>query len=252
MELSPETYYRHEKLYSLLLSSPRLTRFVVLDVEFCHATTHGHQNADDSIISYQGPRCAVAKYALANVILVRESDFGVNDESVVTVTHLGHLIRSGDVVLGYDLQQTIVQDLDKSLNASFVVPDVVLVKKIPGDPADHDESGEKPKMTKKQERRIRKKEGKKSRELEDAVMRMGFVDVEGEQQGSTDDDPMDPEMQSELEAMERDFAAMDRQSENNDTEGVGGSNTKDSGDEVDGVLSAPAMTELGSAGNPTT
>lgn len=53
---------------------------------------------------------------------------GVNDTTYLIRTHLGSIIRAGDLVLGYDLQHTIMNDseLDLSLDTT---PDVILVKK---------------------------------------------------------------------------------------------------------------------------
>ena len=53
---------------------------------------------------------------------------GVNDATYLIRTHLGSILKAGDLALGYDLQHTIVddQELDLSLDST---PDVILVKK---------------------------------------------------------------------------------------------------------------------------
>jgi hypothetical protein len=43
------------------------------------------------------------KIQLAEVTVVREKDFGVNDTQFTCISHLGNLLREGDVVLGYVL-----------------------------------------------------------------------------------------------------------------------------------------------------
>eukprot|EP00534_Pseudo-nitzschia_fraudulenta_P004890 CAMPEP_0201117116 /NCGR_PEP_ID=MMETSP0850-20130426/1189_1 /ASSEMBLY_ACC=CAM_ASM_000622 /TAXON_ID=183588 /ORGANISM="Pseudo-nitzschia fraudulenta, Strain WWA7" /LENGTH=608 /DNA_ID=CAMNT_0047381357 /DNA_START=106 /DNA_END=1932 /DNA_ORIENTATION=- len=132
--------------YSILQTSERLVPFVVLDVELCD------ENATGAL--YEGPSSGVEKHALADVQLARESDLGANDEVLSCVTHLGHLIQPGDVVLGYDLISTAaslnttvhkagstkkgssfmgaasVVGLEEVLNSNVVLQDVVLVKKI--------------------------------------------------------------------------------------------------------------------------
>jgi len=127
-------------------------------VELC-GESEGHEDADSNSNStgnplYKGPSSGVQKFALADVQLARESDLGKNDEVLSCVTHLGHLIKPGDVVLGYDLVTTSsslnttvhkagstkkgssfmgaasVVGLDEVLNSNVVLQDVVLVKKI--------------------------------------------------------------------------------------------------------------------------
>jgi hypothetical protein len=102
------------------------------------------------------------------------------------VRHLGNLLSSGDVVLGYDLVASVIPGADEwslknSFNSSFVLPDVVLVKKVKNNDAEEAErkeaKAEKPKagssMSKRRERR-KKKEEKKMRDLAAAASRMGF------------------------------------------------------------------------------
>ena len=66
---------------------------------------------------------APTKYALAKVVVVRETDFGVNDQSFCVTSHLGHLIAPGDVVLGYDLEYVDAAELATSETDALVVHD---------------------------------------------------------------------------------------------------------------------------------
>lgn len=62
----------------------------------------------------------VAKYSLLlsceenvmfdiNILyVIRSSDLGVSDQTYVVVSHLGHLIHPGDIVLGYDLGYSLL------------------------------------------------------------------------------------------------------------------------------------------------
>ena len=220
MELSAEAYYKHEKHYTVLQSGHRMTRFVALDAELCDVA--GENNGGGI---YQGPSSGVEKYALADLEVARENDFGKNDDTFQTVTHLGNLVSVGDVVLGYDLVGTIGGDweLEESLHSNFVMPDVVLVKKVSGDAgkakeneakAVEDDSGAaKKRLSKKKERRS-KKEGKRMRELEESAARMGFLEEGEEEEYEYDHAAMeselanDPEMAAEVSALERDFEAL--------------------------------------------
>ena len=220
MELSAENYYKNEKHIRWLQSSDRLTRFVVLDVELLHKEHHQDNNninnnaiVDTPPMLYQGPSSGIAKYALAEVVVARESEFGVNDTTFVAVTHLGHLLQAGDVVLGYDLERTVGGDWEldsRTLHNHFHVPDVVLVKKVTTPSAttkqngelqsqqeDEDgggggggsrSSGKRSTTTKKREKRRRRKEGRKMRELGESAARMGFVEDTGNSGMPLDDD----------------------------------------------------------------
>jgi len=162
MEITAEAYHKNggggtasandTGCYSILQTSDRLVPFVVLDVELC-----GESDEDlhgDASPLYKGPTSGVKKFALADVQLARESDLGANDEVLSCVTHLGHLIQPGDIVMGYDLVSTAstlnttvhkaastrkgssfmgaasVVGLEEVLNSNVVLQDVVLVKKI--------------------------------------------------------------------------------------------------------------------------
>lgn len=47
----------------------------------------------EASMMYQGPHSGIEKYALADMQVAREADFGVNDDILTCVTHLGHLIQ---------------------------------------------------------------------------------------------------------------------------------------------------------------
>lgn len=213
-----------------------MSRFVALDVEICISP-----DLDAEKQMYEGPDGGVEKYALADVEVAREADFGANDERLSTVTHLGHLINSGDVVMGYDLVATVGGDweMEESFHSSFVVPDLVLVKKVASE-AKEDKATDnkdahgiegKRRSTKKTERRQRK-DGKRARDLEEHAARMGFVeeggfnDIEAELAN-------DPELAAEVSALERDFEAlaMDLPANANDGENLDDDEWEQVGDE---------------------
>jgi hypothetical protein len=256
--LHPDGYYKAggDKSYPICQSAQRMIKFVVLDVELCvtnnntnntTSTNQNHKDGGDSNNNnplYQGPASGVEKYALADVEVARESDFGVNDTTYNCVSHLGHLLQPGDVVLGYDLASTSftistsssagVVDLEDVVNHNFVMPDVVLVKKIPskqlqggggdvgGGGGDNDEKplvggGTKKRASKRKLRRNNKKD-KKQRELAESAARMGFVedqDQQAEEQNFDDEQENgefqeelenDPELAAELDDVERELA----------------------------------------------
>ena len=259
VQIFPEGYYRSEKQFTILHTAKRLVRFVVLDVELLSSISGSNKTGQPSEHSpqYKGPNSGVDKYALAEVQVARESDFGVNDETFTCVTHLGHFLSAGDVVLGYDLTSTTLSgggewELQESLQNSYVIPDVVLVKKVKvkddsaaktttpttvekgavhgaenknddTEDADEDDAdalndGGKRTVSKKKDRRQRRLQGRRRKELEERAMRMGFLqDQEDEEQfmgdlGEDDDDNTegyDSQLQAELAMLERDLDKLD-------------------------------------------
>lgn len=191
-DLHADTYFKsgEEKTYRLFLSSKSLVRFIVLDVELCG--NEGRRYSGTGNEMYKGSQSEVSKYALADVEVAREADFGINDETFRCVTHLGHLLDVGDVVLGYDIQSTVLTSevewsMENEFNSSFVLPDIVLVRKVKGGGGNTELSSEdttkaagkgktgkaKSSASRKRERRMKKDE-QKQKKLEAAASRMGL------------------------------------------------------------------------------
>jgi len=222
MEITAEAYHKNgggggtassndKGCYSILQTSERLAPFVVLDVELC-GESENHVHGDDNPL-YEGPSSGVQKFALADVQLARESDLGANDEVLSCVTHLGHLIQPGDIVLGYDLVAAAstltttvhkaastkkgssfmgaasVVGLEEVLNSNVVLQDVILVKKISAKEqkqrelnddletrqADHEVASKATGKSSKKKMRRQHKRDKRQRELTESAARMGFL-----------------------------------------------------------------------------
>jgi len=212
-DLPASNYWKGEKYYRVVFSSHRLVRFIVLDVElYDESPNHGYTDEGDDKTLYSGPKSGFSKYAIADCIVARECDFGTNDETFQCTTHLGNLITSGDIVLGYDLVSSVLPGADEwsiknSFNSTFELPDVVLVKKV-NDTSLHsnnDEEGEETlddsenkkekSKSKKRERRQRRRE-KKDKDFEAAASRMGFKD------GKEGEDPNEQLWEQERKAFE--------------------------------------------------
>jgi len=235
-ELHPDNYYKggEDKTYRIFQSPSRLIRFVVLDVELCGEDDrdrykNGGGDEDNTTQVFKGSQSGVKKYALADVEVARESDFGVNDETFRCVTHLGHLLSVGDSVLGYDITSTVLTSESDSnaFNSSFVLPDVVLVRKVKGTGGISEPSELEVKKTKvkssasrKKERRM-KKEQLNQEKLDKAAARMGLGtdkdiyfeldDFEGENALSEAAirekmEQLDDELAEDLDAVERELA----------------------------------------------
>lgn len=101
------TYWKYE--FKPIMNSRQLIEYIVLDVT-PRNVTHG-------------------KLSLADVQVARNSDFGSNDTLFYTSTHLGNILKPGDLALGYDLSTANFNDIDVQSIKKFNFPDVILVKK---------------------------------------------------------------------------------------------------------------------------
>lgn len=124
-ELSVEKYYRYGQDFRALLSASRLQEFMVLGAEpaLPPAKTSAPQKG----------RGAGRGHRLAEVEVALMADLGQNDRRYRTMTHLGHILRAGDTVLGYLLAKasfnsSAAEELAGKLRAGL--PDVVLVRKV--------------------------------------------------------------------------------------------------------------------------
>ena len=146
--LNSEQYWRCP--FVAMANSKQLCEYIVLDLEIVNGN-EWEQNGDDGYGENRSQlfngsqfggnasttggkqRRANRKNLLADVTVARSRDFGTNDITFFTRTHLGSVLKVGDTALGYDL--TNVQISDDSFD-SYVekvgesrIPDVVLVKK---------------------------------------------------------------------------------------------------------------------------
>lgn len=70
------------------------------------------------------------KHVLADIWIVRASELGLNENTIHTRTHLGHILKPGDSVLGYNLEDSNINDTNFDKLDKHAIPDVVLVKKF--------------------------------------------------------------------------------------------------------------------------
>ena len=122
-DLSVEKYHRYGQDFRALLSAGRLQEFMVLGAEpvLPPSKTSAPQ------------RTKAARHRLAEVEVALMADLGQNDTRYRTTTHLGHILRAGDTVLGYLLAKAsfnseAADELAGKLRAGL--PDVVLVRKV--------------------------------------------------------------------------------------------------------------------------
>lgn len=117
-EVNTEKYWRYEFLP--VSNSRQLIKFVLLSV--------------DPLLQTHRPsakqRGHSKKSQLAECIVAREKDFGMNDTQFTCVTHLGSILKEGDIVLGYDLTTAAwANERDNIAAVKGDIPDVILVRK---------------------------------------------------------------------------------------------------------------------------
>ena len=120
VEMQANAYWRQP--FESLCCYKDLVEFLVLDVE------RNGSSGSGAVAAHNG------KYSAAYVTVVRSTDFGVNNRFFSVRTHLGHVLKPGDSVLGYDLSNSNFNNdhLDALMEHSRyagTLPDVVLVKK---------------------------------------------------------------------------------------------------------------------------
>jgi nonsense-mediated mRNA decay protein 3 len=193
VDFHPDKYWKggEEKSFRVLLSPSRLVRFIVLDIEICdppikkNRIVHSDEKNDDA-------------YRFADVEVVRESDLGVNDTSFRCVTHLGNILKVGDIVLGYDLQSSVLpndvmENFSQFFNANFELPDVVLVRKgsegvksFNNDEKPNAKNRSKSSVSKRRDRR-RQKADEKAEALQQIAGRLGLLDIDEDVLHETDE-----------------------------------------------------------------
>lgn len=102
--------------FKAMMSSKQLTEYIVLDVEPVQA---------------KGCFANNEKMMLVECVVARAADFGSNDQTYVTYTHLGHVLHPGDHALGYDVANANLVDgnLDIAESKGYQIMDIVLVRK---------------------------------------------------------------------------------------------------------------------------
>ena len=117
-EISVDKYWRHE--FIPVMTSKQLISFVVLSVE--------------PIVQAVRPsakkRGAGKKVRMTECVVARESDLGSNDTQFTCISHLGHILREGDLVLGYDVSTSAwahERGIDEKIRG--VMPDIILTRK---------------------------------------------------------------------------------------------------------------------------
>jgi len=98
--------------YKAMLTSKHLVEFTIIDVEPVK------------------PRVEVGKWLLVEAQVVKSDD--PDNVVMYTKSHMGHLLKPGDTVLGYDLKNTNANEanIEEYNNNMANIPDVILIRKV--------------------------------------------------------------------------------------------------------------------------
>ncbi|KAL9189135.1 hypothetical protein ACHAXT_011625 [Thalassiosira profunda] len=160
-----DAYWRDPFRPVVTAARTRLTRYVVL-------------GKDPVFLERNASKRGVAKKQRSKLALItaaRESDLGANDAQLEERSHLGYLMKSGDVTMGYDLREVqLVDDDAEEARTNGKFPDVVFVRKLYGGVAAGEADAAKKRVfqlkrldiKKGEEESARGKKGKKDVEME--------------------------------------------------------------------------------------
>jgi len=122
-QLSAEAFWRDPIRPVITAARSRMTRYVVLGKE----PVVLRRNVSKKTATRK------QRSRLASLALAREDDLGINDQQFEERSHVGYLMRSGDVCVGYDLTETqFVDDNAENERSSGNLPDVVIIRKLYG------------------------------------------------------------------------------------------------------------------------
>jgi len=122
-QLSAESYWRDPIRPVITAARSRMVRFIVLGKEPIFL----RRNVSRRTTSKK------QRNRLASLTLAREVDLGVNDKQFDERSHVGYLMKSGDVCVGYDLTETqFVEEEAENMRSSGKLPDVVIIRKLYG------------------------------------------------------------------------------------------------------------------------
>ncbi|CAG9865332.1 unnamed protein product [Phyllotreta striolata] len=121
-EVSSTVYWRNP--FSAICNPKQLVEYIVMDIE---------PIMDKDRKYFPGQGAISYRHVLADIWVTKASEIGLNDATIHTRTHLGHVLKPGDSVLGYNLEDSNVNDANFDKLDKSIVPDVILVKKHYGD-----------------------------------------------------------------------------------------------------------------------
>ncbi|XP_072939936.1 uncharacterized protein [Epargyreus clarus] len=117
-DLSSTVYWRYP--FTPICNPKQLVEYIVMDIDILK---------EKEKKSFPGQGMVSNKHVVADVYVVKSTELGMDVNPIHTRTHLGHILKPGDSVLGYNLGDTNVNDANFDQLDRDAIPDVFLVKK---------------------------------------------------------------------------------------------------------------------------
>lgn len=124
-DINSTTFWRYP--FNCVCNPKQLVEYVVMDIE---------PIMEKERKTFPGQGTISNKHMLSDVWLVRASELGTNDNTIHARTHLGHVLKVGDSALGYNIEDSNINDGNFNGLDSSKIPDVILVKKYYGNRMD--------------------------------------------------------------------------------------------------------------------
>jgi len=122
-QMTPESFWRDPIRPLITAARSRFVRYVVLGKD----PVLVQQNASKKTATRRN------RDKLARLTVAKEDDLGKNDVQAEECSHVGYLMKSGDVAMGYDLTDVqFVDDNAEEARAAGRLPDVVVMRKLYG------------------------------------------------------------------------------------------------------------------------
>jgi len=153
-QLNPEAFWRDPIRPVITAARSRFARYIVLGKEAVIL--------ERNVSRKSATRRQKAK--LASITVAKEDDLGINDVQIEEQSHVGYLMKSGDVAVGYDLTDVqFVDDDAEEARAAGKFPDVVMLRKLYGGVATNEADAAKQRVFKLQRLEADKVEATKAK-----------------------------------------------------------------------------------------
>lgn len=153
-QMSAEVFWRDPIRPVITAARSRFVRYIVLGKEAVLM--------ERNVSRKKATRRNKAKLALLTT--AKEDDLGINDKQFEERSHVGYLMKSGDVAVGYDLTDIqFVDDDAEDARTAGKLPDVIMLRKLYGGVATNEVDAAKQRMFKLQRLDAEKVEATKSK-----------------------------------------------------------------------------------------
>ena len=136
-QITDEAFWRDPIRPIITAARSRFVRYIVLGKEPLIL----QQNASKKTATRRN------RNKLALITAAKEDDLGKNDTQIEIASHIGYLMKSGDVCVGYDLTDVqLVDDDAEEARTSGKFPDAIMIRKLYGGASTGDSNPSKQRM----------------------------------------------------------------------------------------------------------